>query len=304
MVFTFDRQRFMQNLQTAMEQAGVKANELEQRAGVYAGYISRLKGEEAKLPGLDVIWRIAKVLEVSLDRLIEGSFERSTANLAYMEDFIRELFRATVDKELDWKPVHLPEIQAVLSGKQISADKAVPFLSMDIFADDGEMVPNRHEETPFGGSGIRCGKWRVRSLVFREADTWLNGPCFITDFGDGRNLYIARVCGPTIPMAVIDEDCSDDSDCVGRWYELVVNARNENGDNATLLCSTYGQGSQLAHVAGMLYEELCRHEWDYRIDDNVRLLIDGFMTRRKAGKTEPVASRAPLSLEEDVLPFL
>ncbi len=106
-----------------------------------------------------------------------------------------------------------------------------------------------------------------------------------------------------MPWEVIDEDLSDDPDGVGRWYEFVVNDRNTNGREATLLCSTYGQGDQLAYAARELYEELCKHEWDYRIEDHVRNLIDGFMSRGQAASTQESTADEIPEIETDELPF-
>ena len=303
--FTFDRQKFMQNLQAAMEQAGLKANELEQKAGVYAGYISRLKGEDTKLPGLDVIWKMAKVLGVSLGRLIEGTFERSTENLAYLERFIRELFRRTVEKELDWKPVHLSEVDAILEGKPMPSEKAGPFLEFDAFGGYGEKLGNGHKDTPFDGSAIQCGQWKVHSFELPSDNVWLNGPVFYTDFGENKTLYLSRVCGPALPFDVIDEDYADDTEGIGRWFEFIVKDNDSSGNESVMLCATYGQGFQLAHAGRELYEELCKHEWDYRIEDNVRYLIDGFMSR---GQSQAAAVEVPSAdtipeVDTDELPF-
>lgn len=282
--FTFDRQKFMQNLQAAMEQAGLKANELEQKAGVYAGYISRLKGEDTKLPGLDVVWKMSKILGVSLGRLIEGTFGKYTENLAYLEQFIKELFQRTTAKELDWRPVHLSDIATMMDSSLIRTENAIPFLET-VLPSDYSVIPNQHENTPFGGSEIKRGHNRVYSFANPSGENWLNGACFFTDFGNGKILYLARICGTAMPWEVVEEDLSDDPNGVGRWYEFVVKYKSGKDIIATMLCNTFDQGDQLAYAARELYEELCKHEWDLRIEDNVRNLIDGFMNRGNTATT-------------------
>ena len=298
MEFIFDRPKFMQNLQSAMEQAGLKANELEQKAGVYAGYISRLKGEETKLPGLDVIWKMAKVLGVSLGRLIEGTFEKSTENLAYLEKFLQEVYERTLSGVMDWRPVHMNEINGLLMGKWTG--RYIPFIPYEGDSAFDEYRENPCKGTAFGGSGISGNHRKIKSFVLEGADVWLKDACFFTDFGRGRSLFVAQLCGEVDPWDV-DADSYENEKSVGTWYEFVVMTDSDyDDDRGTLICSTFGQGTELKFAAKTLFDELKQHEWDYRIEEPVRNLIDEFMQAKKPA-TPPAASFT--AVETDELPF-
>lgn len=307
MELVFDRQKLMQNLQAAMEQRKVKANELETEIGVYSGYISRLKSEEAKLPSLDVIWKIAKYLKVNLMRLIEGTFERSTENLAYLEKFLQEVYARTLTGVLDWRPVHMNELNGNLTGQCTS--RYIPFIPYDQYNNYGEYRENPCKGTDFGGSGISCENRKVKSFVLEGADVWLKDSCFYTDFGRRRSLYVAQLCGEVDPWDV-DMDDYQSEKSVGSWYEFVVICDDDEDDRGTLICSTFGQGTELKYDAQTLFDELKQHEWDYRIEKPVRNLIDEFMqtetpaTKPKVAETPAPAPAAGFTAsEEDELPF-
>ena len=302
MKLEFDRTRLLANLQARMDQKNMKANELEQAIGVYSGYISRLKSEENKLPGLDVIWKMAKALGVSLDRLIEGSFEKSQENLAYMEQFVQELFAQTMDKTLDWKPVHQKALEEVLAGG--NAEKYIPFINYNAGEDYVDRKEPACKDSDFRGTASANANRRVRSLDLPAEEVWLNSACFYTDFGDNQTLYIAALCGPVMPWDVDSDDYANGDDAVGRWYELVVVDDTSETDMGTLLCSTYGQGSPLVHSIRTLFQELSQHEWDYRVGDQARALIDRFMQKTESRKQLAATfAQPPVAVSEDELPF-
>ena len=65
-----NREKLLGNLDDLLFMNAMTQAELESAAGVYTGYISRMKSDPRKLPALDVLWKMAQVLEVSLEWII------------------------------------------------------------------------------------------------------------------------------------------------------------------------------------------------------------------------------------------
>ncbi len=65
--------RFCQNVKNVCKAKGIPIGELERKAGCSRGYFSKMKNNEV---GLWLAWKIASVLECSLDDLIKEDMWR------------------------------------------------------------------------------------------------------------------------------------------------------------------------------------------------------------------------------------
>ena len=84
MNMNFDRERLMANITALIQQKGMNIGDVEAAVGSSKGYISRLLKNES-IPSSDFTWKLAKVLGVSTDMLIEGD---STGSLKGSEDLV------------------------------------------------------------------------------------------------------------------------------------------------------------------------------------------------------------------------
>ena len=88
----FDRSRLMNNITTLIKEKNIKIGELENSVGISTGYLSKMaKPENESMPGIDLIWKLAEKLGVSVDMLVGGDFSKSNDNLFYLVKFLHEL---------------------------------------------------------------------------------------------------------------------------------------------------------------------------------------------------------------------
>ncbi|MBQ3761115.1 MAG: helix-turn-helix transcriptional regulator [Clostridia bacterium] len=270
MAKAFDRQRMLSNISKIIQDRGIKIGELENNVGVSAGYLSRLSKEENKtIPAIDIIWKIAKALKVNTELLIEGSFEHETENLNYMTKFVQKLFERTVSGELDWNCYHIGDIASAIRG-DIRIE--VPFIETDpdhIFQD--ELDDLRMQGVTYGTITAH-EHTRVRSYSRPTASLSVAGPTFYVHLDDQRMLHIIKYV--ELMYFDADEDSPGFPEPVD-WYELVLDEPYHRETES--ICNTLGTCVVLRPDIEKLYQQLRQHEYDLRINKNVKKVIDSFM---------------------------
>ena len=108
-----NREQLLENLNHLIGWQGLTYAELENAAGIYPGYISRMKSDPRKLPALDVIWKIAQVLGVPIEWLIEGTSGELDRESLYLRGFLQRLFDLTVEGRLSWHGTPLAQMMEV-----------------------------------------------------------------------------------------------------------------------------------------------------------------------------------------------
>lgn len=99
----FDRSRLMNNITTLIKEKNIKIGELENSVGISTGYLSKMaKPENESMPGIDLIWKLAEKLGVSVDMLVGGDFSKSNDNLFYLVKLLHELKLETDVHEITW----------------------------------------------------------------------------------------------------------------------------------------------------------------------------------------------------------
>lgn len=97
-----DKNILFDNIAFLLKKQGKKVGELENVAGVSAGYISRTKDGNGK-PGLDFVVKVADFFGVSVDALLKVRFSALTATEEYIVRFLEKLTQDTEADCLDWK---------------------------------------------------------------------------------------------------------------------------------------------------------------------------------------------------------
>ena len=268
----FDRQKMLLNISTLIQQRGMKIGELESSVGVSAGYLSRLGKEESKaIPSIDIIWKIAKELEVNVELLIEGNFDHSTDNIAYLQKFVQRVFDLTVSGELEWASHSVSDIGYVLRGEETGYYPIIECNPQRKFEDHS----NDLRETGYDrGTQMVAGIRRIRSYTRPKADVVAADSCFYTDLENGKLLHIFKYAEA---MYQSDEDFEAGIPDAVEWFELVFDDAQSEELYITPVCNTIGNCSSLKPDIEKLYQELKQHEYDLRISRNVRGIIDSFM---------------------------
>ena len=117
MNMNFDRERLMANITALIQQKGMNIGDVEAAVGSSKGYISRLLKNES-IPSSDFTWKLAKVLGVSTDMLIEGDYTDGTDNISTLKKFLIKLRLQTSEEEMVWSPITTKYVNAVLKDEE------------------------------------------------------------------------------------------------------------------------------------------------------------------------------------------
>lgn len=99
----FDNTLLIKNINYMAGKYNMLMKDIESVLGLSAGYISRTSNENAKKKlSIDVVWKIAKLFDVTLADLIENDLSVDNSNKALICKFIDKLSKQTLDYEISW----------------------------------------------------------------------------------------------------------------------------------------------------------------------------------------------------------
>ena len=289
----FSRQKLVDNITALMQQKKLKVGEVEQEIGISTGYLSKmLKKETEAAPSTDIIWKLAKVLGVSTDMLIEGDFSQATDNLQYMGNFFTRLKVMTDANDLEWQRISIADINDQLKSenphlpiiKTVNSDKVMV-----------SVIPAFYEGREVSASGE--GKNRIHSVGVDVDRAWVTNTAFHTCFDGATDIFIFPMgcefrvdeAGNTVDDEYFDfyfghyrepEDYTGGYELPQEAYEYVYEP----------VCNTFNIAQSLSGVARALYQSIARHEYDLKISSSVRSTIANFMN-------------PPAAFDPDNLPF-
>lgn len=100
----FDKYRCFRNIRFLLEQKDVRLGDIERGSGNNAGYMSRLeKATNATDPSIEFLVNAAKMLGVSMDDLLFGTFKELSPNEISLLKFLQKLTEKTKDDEQYWE---------------------------------------------------------------------------------------------------------------------------------------------------------------------------------------------------------
>ncbi len=242
-----DRKKLLDNLDDVIGWKAMTYAEVESAAGVYAGYISRMKADPRKLPALDVIWKMSQVLEVPLAWLIQGTIGDLEENILYVRRFVVRLSERTIGKTLHWQCFSSVQLRQICSGEKSA--EGVPFVEK---APDGTVIPV--------------------SLAYPEMENRFEGDAFRASLDDSHDVLLCSLqfTEPAEP----DEPGSGGME--QDWRELQLLDRNTR-ERRLIVCTSYGEENSIWEDLETLYYQLRKHVADLRLDDHLRQVIDSFM---------------------------
>ena len=290
----FDKARMMANISAMIQMRGIKIGELESKVGVSTGYLSRIGKDDYKaVPTIDVIWKIARELGVNIEWLIEGDPDHGAENILYLQNFIRRVFEKTQSGELEWASHPLIDVADALNGEDVLH---IPFIEHDSGKEFTDYSDDLEQCGYIGGSRMAKGCRRVRSHTKPKASVAIADSCFYTDLGTGNYLHLIKF----VEVAYLDADeVNPGFPSAREWYELVFEDADEPFMEATPICNTVGRSEALKPDVDKLYQELKQHEFDTRISQDARSIIDSFMN-----PPQPNVTVYPLfDGDDDQLPF-
>ncbi len=103
---SFDRKKFIENYKALLAKTGVKISRIEYEAGVSQGYFSRLDKEDSTQdPSIEFICACAKMFDVSVDFLLNGTVTEMTETEAFIASFADSLIDDTMNDSINWTEV-------------------------------------------------------------------------------------------------------------------------------------------------------------------------------------------------------
>lgn len=265
----FDRQKLFANITTLIQQHGYKVGEVETSIGVSQGYLSRLvRGDSS--PSAELIWQLAKLLDVNMELLIDGDFARLAPGIEYLQKFIQRLLQETMHGQLSWTSCSLDDIKASLSGEATRLP-IVQETGTTFIEDEKKFFKQGGYDR---GTATACGNRRIRSFTRPRSVVLAADSYFFADIQDGQRLYIFK-------FAEMFFNKRHEVEMPTEWYELVFRIGSEDSNEYEPVTNTLFDGELLLHDVEALYQELKHHEDDLTVTDSARSIIDGFMGRPK-----------------------
>lgn len=271
----FDKKRCIGNIYFLAKDQGKKIGDIEKRAGVSAGYISRLNKEESNTnPGIEFLAAMATDLGVSLDALINYDFEAITPTESYIIKFVERLLGQTEYYEMDWKrdlERDLKDVECDMNGN--------PKHPLFVIAEHGGVQGKSRSETYVGIE--YCSHFLVEETVA------IAGDGYHTVMPEGSMLYLMK-----LQVESDDQDMPYGSEDI---YELYL---VENGNVEPLCHSGKYMDTPFAPVLQNLYQAVVESGKHAKIKPEVRSILDAFMRQ-----TDPVEEKDPFTGDGTELVF-
>ena len=181
----FDKTIFMNNITYLLKRRNIKIGDLENKIGVSKGYISRInKKSDGVAAGVDIVYKIALALEVSVDVLISVDLQTVDDNEVYLLNLLKSFQKKTENREVFWNKIDLRTIGSMLAGKEYTD---IPMLhthpdDRNERYDDYEYISRKIYVSSFLGTGLDLGN-----------DNDEVGPWFSMKIDDLNTVYITDV---------------------------------------------------------------------------------------------------------------
>ena len=130
----FDKIRCIENIYKIAKEKGIKIGELEEKAGISKGYLSRVtKPDYQGSPSIEVLDSIANQLEVGIDFIVNYSHDALTPNEEFVAKFIDKITRRTMAGKVEW----IPETSSILNAEDNSeVDNPMVSVTRDYSAEE------------------------------------------------------------------------------------------------------------------------------------------------------------------------
>lgn len=243
----FDRTKLMTNITALIKEKGIRIGELEKKVGISAGYISKMtKAENESMPGIDLIFRLAQELEVSVEALVCGDFNKSNDNLLLLMRFLHSLV-----EDIN---IHRDEWRQFTDYKALRTEYDFPELPMMA----GTFEMNMEEkDSPFRYvSGFRL-----------DAN--------LTVTNDNFYSFVSSI-GPLLLFKLDNHLPEGDK----TEFELYAINMGNFDESVIPICSSLDGDGELAPYLMDLYNCLLRHSKDIQISEETRIIINEYLRSR------------------------
>lgn len=205
----YDKKRCIENIYAIAKEKNIKIGDMEEKAGVSKGYLSRINKENnTTSPSIEVLASIAETLSVTVDMLMNGDFASMNANEKFVFDFLGKLNSETEKGYVQWEKETPKELKRV---KYYDGQPDHPLLKHAIYSEIG--MSGYPEE-------VSSGPEFASQFINEDYPVKLLG-----------NLYHLNLRGATVYIAHISY--ADEEGYDYEQYEVYV----LQGNRITPLCS-------------------------------------------------------------------
>ena len=239
----FDKNKLFRNIRQLLSSTGVKLGQIEKDAGCQPGYMSRLeKAGNTTDPSVEFVVTAAKELEVSIDLLIYGDFEKMTPTELYILKFLNTLIRDTKNDNMGWK---INDLRPYVKTSTYAKTRIEPFSQY------------------IKGVDVGTDSIRYRSLFFSDKIVTCVGNCYKGKLkGSDAMMYIMNC---TDSLAGMNE--------IKQFFELYI---VDNHKVNPLFC-TAQTSEGLISAVDQLYEVVEVSATHIHINDKIRTIIELYL---------------------------
>ena len=251
----FDKKRCIDNIYALAKSKGLKIGDIEEKAGVSKGYLSRInKDDNTSIPTVDLLASIAEQLGVGIDYLVNFTVGSMTPNEELVYQFIDKLTFATYANQIEW----ILEAEGVLCSAT-NEKVANPLVSVaKEYSEEAETWYDTHSYT---------------SGLFSEGYAEINGNCYHADLPTSR----ATIFINSVRYHFRKEDGGfstyDTSDVIEVY--LVSNGLKP-------ICSSFYVCSQLGKAIKDLYTAIATFSSHIGLESSTKTIMKEFIESIKA----------------------
>lgn len=245
----FNPKILFDNIDFLIKNQNRKIGEVENEAGVSAGYISRTSKDGGSRPGIDFIMNVARVLHVSIDTLLKVNIASLTPTERYLISFLEKLEQDTTHDLLDWDRLTAESLNNMDTDQNGNTDH--PLFEFRSFCEENdEGYPAEVSRVVFVSHSF-------------DVHTAIHGDCFELRMKNGAYLHIMSVSKSKYRM--------DDTSAFAKeiWMSMPT-------QTPQYLCSDYGH-SKLADFIDNLYAAVAENTKHPKVKQEFRYIIDSFM---------------------------
>lgn len=268
----FDKSRCLANIYHLAKDKGIKLGDLETKAGVSVGYISRInKDDSTSKPSIDFLTGVAAVLDISLDALLYYDFEAATPSEAYLLKFIDRLYDDTMYHELPW------DIETYYDLKNSGICEYDGKANHPLFTVHTVHEPNDDGPPDYHSEALYNSAFR------RNAETTLCGDSFKLPMTSEATLYLMKV------------EVNEDPDITYGEYGCFELYMVHDGQRTPLCTSDSKHGSAFDTALMNLYDAVVESSQHSKIQPDVKEILDDFMHKKyvRPNQDLPVADFDP-----------
>lgn len=246
----FDRTLFFDNISYLIKKHDLKIGEIENSAGVSAGYISRASKDEKSKPGVEFVMKIAELLQINVDTLLRADLTNATPTEKYLMSFLGKLNSDTITDSLDWIRESKEELNRLQENQY--GDTGHPLFKLRTYD-----APNDYD------SSID----EVTQIVFAshnfDYQTGIYKDCYSLRMKNGTLLHLMNI------FKVHSSISDPDTFAIEIW---MTPPRAE----AQFLCDNKGEVT-ISRLIDGLYTTVSENMRHPKIDKNLQYVIDAFM---------------------------